>query len=196
MNTRKTLAALVTAGTVAVAGCGDDDTSSGARAGGGNGTDRAFVAAMIPHHEGAIEMATIAQKRGESRFVKQLAADIVRTQSAEIAALRREDEGLDTAGIETGSLGVPKHAMGMDDDPAMLRAAKPFDRKFIEMMIPHHVGAIEMAKAELAKGGDPELKTMAQAIVDAQEDEIDRMREHLGQENGSSADENGAEKGH
>jgi uncharacterized protein (DUF305 family) len=44
--------------------------------------DRAFVAAMIPHHESAVEMAEIAQ-RGESEFVKRLAGDIIRTQNAE-----------------------------------------------------------------------------------------------------------------
>ena len=182
MTQRKTLAVLVTTGALAVTGCGDDDSPSSGEPGGGNGTDRAFVAAMVPHHESAVEMAKIAQSRGESEFVKELAGTIVTTQTEEIATLRREDEALEAAGVEQGSLGVPEHAMGMDDDPAELENAEPFDRAFLEMMIPHHEGAIEMAKAEQAKGEDPELEALAQEIITAQQREIDEMRDHLGLE--------------
>jgi uncharacterized protein (DUF305 family) len=135
---------------------------------------------MVPHHEGAVEMAKIAQQRGKSQFVKHLADDIVSSQTEEIVTLRREDEALDTAGVKPGSLGVSEHAMDTDDDPGTLEAAELFDKAFLEMMIPHHVGAIEMAKAEQARGQDPELKALAQEIVAAQEREINEMREHLG----------------
>ncbi len=165
------LAALISA--LLLAGCGGDGDSA---ASGDGGVDRAFVADMVPHHESAVEMAEIAQQRGKSAFVRKLAADIIRTQQAEIATLRSEDEALASTGVKPGSLGVPAHMMGMDDDPAALRTADPFDRAFIEMMIPHHEGAIEMAKAEIAKGSDPELKSLAQQIIDAQQREIDQMR--------------------
>src|SRR5688500_1628420 len=141
MNQRTTLVALAAAGALALAGCGEDESSGGAASSGGNGTDRAFVADMIPHHESAGEMAKIAQQRGGSAFVKELADDIVSTQTAEISTLRREDEALENAGVEEGSLGVPEHATGMDDDPAELKGASPFDQPFLEMMIPHHEGA-------------------------------------------------------
>lgn len=177
----RTLAALAAATAFGLAACGDNETSSNSMSSaGGNGVDRAFVADMIPHHESAIEMAKIAQQRGESTFVKQLADDIVDSQSEEIATLRREDEGLEIAGVKRGSLGVPAHMMGMDDEPATLKTAEPFDEAFIKMMIPHHEGAIEMAKVELAKGEDPELKALAQDIMDAQQREIADMRKHLG----------------
>lgn len=177
----RTLTVLAAAAALAVAGCGSDDESTAPAAdAGGNGVDRAFVADMVPHHESAIEMAEIARRRGDSDFVKELAKDIVGTQGDEITTMRREDDALEAAGVEQGALGVPGHAMGMDDDPATLQTAEPFDRAFIEMMIPHHEGAIEMAKAELAKGADPELKTLAQDIIDAQQREIAAMREHLG----------------
>jgi uncharacterized protein (DUF305 family) len=151
------LTSLVAAAGLALAGCGSDGEDSGGSDAsvGGNGTDRAFVAAMVPHHESAVKMAEVATQRGESEFVKKLAADIIRTQSDEIATMRREDEALDTAGVKKGSLGVPDHMTGMDGDASELQKADPFDKAFIEMMIPHHEGAVAMAKAELEKGADP-----------------------------------------
>jgi len=175
MKKRTILTALV-AGALAIAGCGDDESSAQTDAKAtGNGTDRAFVADMIPHHESAVEMAEIAQERGESDFVKGLADDIVRTQNAEVSIMRREEAELVGAGVEKGSLGVPEHMMGMDVDLEELKTATPFDKAFIEMMVPHHKGAVEMAEVELARGADPELKTLAQEIIDAQKREIEQM---------------------
>lgn len=197
MTLSKILAALVVAGALIVAGCGDDDNNSSADSGSkaaGNSTDRAFVADMVPHHQSAIEMATIAKDRGESTFVKELADDIVKTQAAEIKVLRSEDTGLERAGMKVGSLGVAEHMKGMDDDPAMLKTADPFDAAFLKMMIPHHEGAIEMAKAELAKGKDRELRAIASDITGVQQREIAAMRKHL--EDAGASDEGTKDERH
>ena len=53
------------------------------------------------------------------------------------------------------------------------------DADFAAMMIPHHQGAIDMAKAELQRGHDPQLRDLATKIVAAQEDEIGMMRSWL-----------------
>jgi uncharacterized protein (DUF305 family) len=53
--------------------------------------------------------------------------------------------------------------MGMDMDPAKLNDAKAFDRAFIDMMLPHHRGAITMAEQLLKDGQNPELRKMARA---------------------------------
>jgi uncharacterized protein (DUF305 family) len=162
---------------VALTACGSDNNNdSAAASAAGNGTDRAFVADMIPHHKSAVEMASIAKTRGQSTFVKNLASDIIRTQNAEITTMRREDAALAKAGVKTGSLGIDNHMMGMDMDPSKLTGADPFDKTFLNMMIPHHQGAITMAKVELANGSDPQLKQLAQNIITAQQREIREMR--------------------
>ncbi len=180
MKYMKILPVLLAAGALTVAGCGDDSSSDTAAGAAGNAVDRAFIADMVPHHESAVQMAKIAQERGESAFVKQLADDIVRTQNQEIDVMRREDRTLADAGIQKGSLGVAEHMMGMDADLASLKTAKPFDKAFITDMIPHHEGAVTMANAELSKGKSTKLKLLAQDIITAQEREIAAMRKHLG----------------
>jgi uncharacterized protein (DUF305 family) len=185
----KPLAALAAATALAVAGCGSDSDPATIRSAAGTGVDRAFVAAMIPHHESAVEMAEVAQQRGESAFVKKLAEDIIRTQKAEIATMRREDAALAKSGVEKGDLGVPEHMMGMDQDMSKLESAKPFDPAFLGMMIPHHEGALAMAEAELAKGSDPELKQLAKDIITAQDREIREMRAQGGDDSGGGMDD-------
>jgi len=192
MKYMKILPVLLAAGALTVAGCGDDSSSDTAAGAAGNAVDRAFVADMVPHHESAVTMAKIAQERGESAFVKQLADDIVRTQNEEIDVMRSEDRTLAEAGVQKGSLGVAEHKMGMGADVASLKTAEPFDKAFITMMTPHHEGAVTMAKAELSKGQSTKLKLLAQDIVTAQEREIAAMRKHLGAPAAEKSDETGA----
>ena len=142
--------------------------------------DRAFAAEMIPYHESAIEMAVIAQERGESPFVRKLAANIVKSQAVEIEALTAAETRLAKASVERGSLGLADHMAGMSGDTASLKTVDRFDEAFLKLMIPHHEGAVAMSKVELAKGQDPDLKALAQAILVAQEKEIAQMRSSLG----------------
>lgn len=148
-------------------GCGDSDESAS------DSVDSAFVAQMIPHHESAIGMARTALDRAEHPEVERLAEKIIATQGDEIALMQRIQARLGT-GAES-SLGLSESEMGMNMDHSSLQNAKPFDLAFIDMMIVHHQGAVEMAQVELDRGSDPETMALAEAIIAAQADEIEQM---------------------
>jgi uncharacterized protein (DUF305 family) len=174
--TRVLTAALALAAVLLAVGCGNDSSSTKAS---GNPTDRAFVAEMVPHHRLAVDMAAVAENEATSSFVKTLAANVARTQTAEIRFMERIDGQLAKAGVKKGSLGMDSHMMGTDTSADMLKGAKPFDTKFIQMMVPHHEGAIAMARVELSRGANSDLKTLARYIISAQEREVKQMRAHL-----------------
>ena len=163
------LLVIVLAG-LALSACGGDDSSSEP-----NGGDRAFATQMITHHRASVEMATIAHDRAGRPETKALAGTIVAAQEQEIAQLEAVDKELAAKDIETGDLELPDSMMGMNMDESMLMTADPFDREFIDMMVPHHQGAIRMARVQLAKGKDPQLRKLATAIIAAQSKEIEQM---------------------
>jgi uncharacterized protein (DUF305 family) len=143
-----------------------------------NDVDGAFIDEMTAHHRSAIEMARMATEQADHPQVEDLARSIIRSQGQEIAAMEAAHGRLfgGAAGSDThASLSLTGSAMGMDMSSSMLAGARPFDREFIDMMIPHHQGAIRMARIERARGESPELRDMAMAIIDAQSREIRQM---------------------
>ncbi|MBK5231418.1 MAG: DUF305 domain-containing protein [Thermoleophilia bacterium] len=140
--------------------------------------DGAFVSQMIPHHESAIEMAELAKEKGQHPEIIQLANNIVGSQSSEVESLNGMHDRLSGDSMmneDSGDLGMDESMMGMNVDMETLGTAKPFDREFIDQMIPHHQGAIRMARVELQDGEDQELKDLAMQIVNAQAAEIEDM---------------------
>ena len=69
--------------------------------------------------------------------------------------------------------------MSMDDMTEVLKGKNgdAFDKEFIDQMIIHHEGAIDMANLALKNGGHQEIKDMAEAIISAQSSEIDQMNQ-------------------
>jgi len=80
----------------------------------------------------------------------------------------------DSASSKAFSASMSKMMTNMDVKPT-----GNTDKDFVMMMMPHHQGAIDMAKVELQFGKDPTLHKMAQDIVAAQEKEIAEMKEWL-----------------
>ncbi len=60
----------------------------------------------------------------------------------------------------------------------MMKAPDPlFDTHFIDLMIPHHEGAIAMAKEALSQAQHPELKKMAEDVISSQQKEIEQLKQ-------------------
>lgn len=178
--------------TALLAGCGGGEPAGAKKP----DPQQAFLQSMVPHHNSAVEMAEVAETEGESKFVKDLAGDITRTQTEEIGQMEKIHQRLFNAPLEPdmgahSGLGLSAQQAGMDhmDGAEMIRGKEPFDRVFVDEMIPHHRGAIRMAEAVQAKTRDPELLKLAEGIVTAQEREISEMESFLKREYASGADE-------
>lgn len=143
----------------------------------GNGLDRAYLEQMIPHHLGAVEMAQIALAQTQTPFLRELAGTIIRTQNAEIARMRSMAGRLKDAGIRAVPLGLSKRQMGMDHDTSHLIGADRFDTVFVDMMIPHHQGAVTMSEVLLVKGASAAVRQLAVQITESQRREIRQMRD-------------------
>ena len=202
------LAGALAAGTLALAGCSDGSahvadhgsttSSSDASAGAPDGlegtvgeADVAFVHGMLPHHQGAIEMAQLAEGRAADPRVLDLASRIEAAQQPEIETLTGwlEDWGVEAdapdGGTEHGSTdhGSTDHGGGMVSGQATAAlvdaSGREFDRLFLEQMIEHHRGAVGMADTEIADGRNADAIAMAESIRGSQSAEIAEMQQLL-----------------
>ena len=156
-----------------------------------------FMSGMIPHHAQAVVMAGWAPSHGARPDVAVLCERIVVAQRDEIAMMR---EWLGDRGLEVPDATSTRHKMKMDGQvhemlmPGMLsdeemaaldkaRGAE-FDRLFLEGMITHHQGAIDMVDVLFKAYGAAQDETVFKFASDVYADqgiEIARMREMLGE---------------
>ena len=137
--------------------------------------DIAFAEMMIPHHEQAIEMSEIALLNTTNPEVLQVAQEIKDAQSPEIELMKS------WAGVKVSiHAGHMMEGMLSEGELNDLREAKgqEFDRLFLQGMIKHHEGAIEMAQ-EVATSMNKEVADLSAAIITAQQLEIAVMKELL-----------------
>lgn len=152
---------------------------------------------MAPHHESALAMAQVALVRAQHPELTSLAWDIITSQSAEIdqmtlwrmqwypgVPIRPMDQDMmmqmmpgmpATPGAmpDMGSMGM---MMNTGQEVAQLcTTGEPFDLAFIDAMVRHHQSAIMMAQVAGQRAQHPEVKALAQAIIAAQQREIDEM---------------------
>jgi len=159
-------------------GMGSGSTSRQMVTENGRYSDKAFIDAMVPHHQGAIEMAQVALKNAEHDEIVELSENIVSTQQAEIEELKSiKREELGTSRVPMEMSPQQMQGMGVMVDPQMLANEEPFDRAFIDAMIPHHQSAIEMAQVAREKSDVPEITELAGNIISAQQAEIEQMEQ-------------------
>ncbi len=150
-----------------------------------NQADVSFAQQMIPHHQQAVQMASLAASRASSPQVRQLARQIQAAQDPEIQTMTGwlRAWGQPTA-MPASSMGGMEHGMpGMmsSQDMSRLRVmhGQAFDRLFLQMMIIHHQGAAGMARTEQAQGASLAAERLARSIEVSQTAQIKRMRQLL-----------------
>lgn len=146
-----------------------------------NAADVMFAQMMIPHHEQALEMSAIVlAKDGVDPEVAELAEQIAAAQGPEIEQL---EAWLDEWGVPRmpGDHDMPMDGMLTEAELDELEAADGASgsQLFLEQMIEHHEGAIDMAEQHQASGEHEGALELSAAIIEAQEAEIERMQEML-----------------
>lgn len=170
-----TIGGLAVASAILLSACSSEAAPSNQQAS-HNADDVTFAQQMVPHHSQALDMAKLVPTRSTDPQVLDLAARIEKAQDPEIQQMRG---WLSTWGAtSTSSMPGMDHGAMPDVDMGKLEQAKgaEFDKMWLDMMIKHHQGAIDMARTELAKGGDAGAKALAQRIIDAQQAEITEMQ--------------------
>lgn len=149
--------------------------------------DLRFIDSMIPHHQGAVTMAKDVLQNSQRPELKKLAEDVIKAQEKEINQMK-----------QWRTVWYPKapaspiawnaqmgHSVAMSEeqiqamrmDMNLGAADADFDQRFIDAMIPHHEGAIVMAKDVLQKSKRPEVLQLAKNIIASQQTEIDQMKQ-------------------
>ena len=138
--------------------------------------DIMFAEMMIPHHEQALEMSEFALSNTTNPDVLALAEQISGAQEPEIE-LMKSWPGVNSM----GHVGHTMAGMLDENEMEMLRdsTGADFDRLFLEGMIKHHEGAIEMAEM-IIDSANSEVAKLGSSIIASQESEIKEMKALLG----------------
>ena len=197
MHARPWTAALAAA-LLLLAGCGDDKDDSSAPEPSRtehNAADVAFATDMLPHHAQALSMVDLTLGRQLDPEVAALAEQIRDTQVPEAETMvdwlttwgepvpetSRDHVHADSHdGAEPDGGDLPGMMSGEQMQSLEDASGAEFERRFLEMMIEHHEGAIEIAEAELDEGRHIPARDLAEDIVSAQQDEIETMESLLG----------------
>ncbi len=143
--------------------------------------DSTFIEQMVPHHEGSMFMADIALTKSEHQEIKELASQIKNHDTEELIQMDefyKETYGKDVPGsLGTQPPGKRIGHIGMKGDIGEIENAKPFDKKFIEMMVPHHKIDIEISKKYLDKLNNQKIHEIAESVIKTHSKEVNQMQE-------------------
>lgn len=137
-------------------------------------SEREFIEGMIPHHQEAVDTAKeVIERGGTTSEIKELVENIVFAQEQEIAEMKQWYE--DWYGETYADTG--------EYEPMMREleglSGEEIDRRFLEDMIGHHMGAIMMARSVTPHIEHQEIQTLTEAIITSQSAEIRQMQQML-----------------
>ncbi|KTR39224.1 hypothetical protein NS263_11155 [Curtobacterium oceanosedimentum] len=180
------IAAALTLG-LTLAGCSTGNTGSAADSSSStsaasvhNDQDVMFAQMMLPHHKQAVEMSDmlLAKGSGVDPDVATLAKQIKAEQSPEIRQLTGWLEGWGEP-TESEHSGTGHSMSGMMSDSDMSDLDQASAKLYLEQMVQHHKGAVDMAKTEVDKGKNTDAVAMAKSIVSSQTEQITQMQDML-----------------
>lgn len=141
--------------------------------------DLQFIDEMVAHHQAAIDMSLPADSNAMRPELKEFARKVVEDQSREVEMMkgwrRQWYAGRPPTPTIMAMPGMATSMKGMDSRHMLTMKGAEYDRMYVDMMIPHHEGAIVMAREALVKSQRPEIRELAQQIIDSQQGGIDLM---------------------
>lgn len=138
--------------------------------------DLQFIDTMTKHHQTAVMMSETAVQKAFDAKVKEFARKVVADQKKENEQLAAWRQQWYANAADAHNMQLPgASAMNMDMSHMQTSSGHAFDMMFVDMMIPHHKGAIEMSRDALQKAQRQELKDFAQETIDKQEKEITEL---------------------
>jgi uncharacterized protein (DUF305 family) len=140
--------------------------------------DKIFLASMIAHHQGAVQMAQMASSNAKHQEIKDLATNIISAQNTEISQMQSWQTALGYTKNDSATQAVVKQMQGeMDSMMGQLngKTGDEFDKAFLAQMMMHHQSAINMSKPAATNAGQEEVKTLASNIIAAQTKEVSEM---------------------
>ncbi|MCU1431838.1 MAG: hypothetical protein JWP95_943 [Actinotalea sp.] len=189
ISTRRALSALLLLAGLTLTACGGGDEPSDAETGDHNAADVAFATEMIQHHAQALVMVDLTVGRELDREFQQLTESMRDAQAPEIEVMADwlVGWGEEVPATARDHVNAEGHGeSGGDDAHTDLERLESttgdnvFRALWLESMIVHHEGAIEMAETEVADGQDQAAVDLAESIIAAQTAEIERMEQMLG----------------
>ena len=139
-----------------------------------------FAQMMIPHHQQAVDMSDLALKKSSNPRILDLAQRIKSAQSSEIIQMQSWLGGKEANSMMTDHSGHSMGGMLTEEEFSKLEASfgVTFDSLFLEGMIAHHEGALDMARL-IKDTTTQEVNSFGLNVVEVQSEEIREMREIL-----------------
>ena len=139
-----------------------------------------FAEMMIPHHQQAVDMSDLALKKSTNPKILDLAQRIKSAQSSEIIQMQSWLGGKEAKSMMSDHSGHSMGGMLTDEEFSKLESSSgvTFDTLFLEGMIVHHEGAIDMAQM-IKETTTQEVNTFGLNVVEVQSEEIREMKEIL-----------------
>ena len=141
--------------------------------------DLQFLDTMAKHHQMAVDMIKMSEGTFVHAELKQAGQKMLAEQQKEIDQMKQWREQWYPGAPPAENMQMPGMAASMNMDMSHMQSmsGNAHDTMFIDMMIPHHQGAIDMSRDALTKAEHQELKDMAQKIIADQQKEIDQMKQ-------------------